>query len=715
MSTLRVPHLRVAWHPDCAEGPGLADAIFRAFHLDPARPLDPSLDLPVAFGWRGEGQPPSPVPVHHTPSADQLPVLVLLVDDLMVAEQDVAFADAPGGLEGVISRWVGTTDRVFLPVSLSGHAFHLHPRVAAINYVRLEDLPALGHARSARLISRLTHELAREVLAARAALPAPGLRPAPVGLFLSHAKEDGDGIAGELLEYLARNSPVTAFYDSSGIAPGEDFAARLQVEVGHAVFVALHTDAWPTRPWCRWEARLARDHDLPFLLVEAGEQGGEESFPYPGAAPRIRWRGPTSCAAVVDAAIRVALRWELTRARLQARVAALGGPSKVLLVPHTPDLLDGLRAQRVVQSRTPVLLHPDPPMHPMDRDHFERHLPDVELLSQSELGGVSTRMPAGTLVQVSVSEPDDASLAAVGAGPRHVEAVQLAIARALLDRGASVAYGGDLREGGFTRLLFNLVEAANRRKNETQAVAPIETYVGWPLGLAYDRKVWAAFARTACRHVFPQPADPLIDLPQLSPDGKPFPSDRGPAERYAWSRGMTDMRMALAGPPVRNDDGRRPPKTDTGGKSLPVAGALVALGGRVGKFAGTVPGVLEEIVLSCRAHKPVFLCAGFGGATAVAAALLGLPAPITADAAQALLEELDITYAAAHAWAGPAHPLPSAQAMGQELRAYGDACTALGIQLSPEQHAELATTTDPDHIVRLVLAGLPSLPHAEHA
>jgi len=694
---VRSPHLRVAWHPDAVGASALAEAVFRAFHLDPARPLEPSLGLPVAFGWRGEGSAGGPIAAHHTPGDRDLPVLVLLVDDLMVAEPEEAFKGAPGGLEGLLDRWVGRPGCLLLPVALSEHAFRLDPKISAVNFVRLADLPVKGEARAARLISRLTHELAREVLGDGGS-PGRGLRPAPISLFLSHAKEDGDGVAGDLLDYLARNSPVKAFYDSSGIAPGEDFAARLDLEVRRSVFVAIHSDAWPSRPWCRWEANRAREADLPFLVVEAGEEGGEESYSYPGAAPRIRWRGPSSCPEVVDAAIRVALRWELCRARLTAKAEALGG-RRVLVVPHRPDLVDGLRAMRQGGEGLPLLLHPDPPLQALDRAHFKRHLPDLELRSagEGEGEGEGQEQTLKLRVQVSVSEPEEATLLAQGASLLHVKAVQIAVARALLQRGASIAYGGDLRPDGFTLLLFNLVEASNRQSGG-EGLAPIEAFVGWPQAIGNDRKAWAAFARTAIRHVMPQPEDPLIDLHELSPKGEKIDARKGDPERYAWSRGSSEMRQALAGI-------RSPP-----GKPLPEAQALVALGGKVGGFFGTVPGVLEEIVLSCRARKPVFLCAGFGGATALAAALLGLPSPVSRDEAWARLRRIDIEQASTHAWAGPEHPLPSAEALGEELVARGGASAALGTHLSEAQQAELATTTDPDTIVRLVLTGLAPVP-----
>lgn len=723
---VRVPHLRVVWHPDNQEGAWLAEAIFRTFQLDPQHPLDPSLGLDVTFGWVGEGEARGVVPRHNQPPADSQPVLVLLVDNLMVAEPDRAFAGAQGGLTGVVRRWTDDEDTLLLPVALSDHAFRLHPDIGAGNYIRLADLPAvtpgeldpktkkhgrpkapglMDEPRTRRLVSHLTHELARSVLLGQTGTPnSAELRPAPVTLFLSHAKSDGGGVAGDLLEFLARNSPVQAFHDSYGIAPGEAFEEQLHQAIDKCVLVVLHTDAWASRPWCRWEALTARRGQRPIVVVDAVEGQAEQSFPYLGNAPRIRWKGPESCDQIVDAAVQAALRHALDLRRLSileraAKQVAKATPSASFhLVPHQPDLLDGLQARKSATAPTVVLLHPDPPLGAQDRQLFTDHLADVTLVSAGEArAGIQRPDLKGRLIQLSVSETGDG--ADVGAGPVHIDAMQLVVARAILDHGAQLSYGGDLRDGGFTHLLFALVEAANRRAVRDK-LHPIVSIAGWPGSRSYQPQTWAAFRQTAVRYRLEQPDDPLIDLEELTTKRDAFEAADGPAQRYAWSRGLTAMRHVAVGLPAPGQVDLHP--------EIPPSGALIALGGRTTDFAGTVPGVFEEIALSCLAKRQVYLCAGFGGATALAAAILHLPqAPITEQEAWRILHRIDIEHAEVHAWAGADHPLPTAVGYAQAIVDSGpDAVTALGDQLSLDQHAELAGTTDPDRVVHLLLAGL---------
>ena len=42
-------------------------------------------------------------------------------------------------------------------------------------------------------------------------------------------------------------------------------------------------------------------------------------------------------------------------------------------------------------------------------------------------------------------------------------------------------------------------------------------------------------------------------------------------------------------------------------------------------YSGSIPGVVEETLLSLRAHKHVYISAGYGGAASAIAAYLGIP------------------------------------------------------------------------------------------
>lgn len=51
--------------------------------------------------------------------------------------------------------------------------------------------------------------------------------------------------------------------------------------------------------------------------------------------------------------------------------------------------------------------------------------------------------------------------------------------------------------------------------------------------------------------------------------------------------------------------------------------ARVVIGGRVEGYKGAMPGIAEEVLLSLKAGKPIFLVGGFGGCTRDLAETLG--------------------------------------------------------------------------------------------
>jgi hypothetical protein len=69
----------------------------------------------------------------------------------------------------------------------------------------------------------------------------------------------------------------------------------------------------------------------------------------------------------------------------------------------------------------------------------------------------------GRRIAISISDTSDMGVR--GLGKEHLEDAMAEIARHLLAWGAQLAYGGDLRPGGFTELLFELVNRYRRNEH----------------------------------------------------------------------------------------------------------------------------------------------------------------------------------------------------------------------------------------------------------
>ena len=92
-------------------------------------------------------------------------------------------------------------------------------------------------------------------------------------------------------------------------------------------------------------------------------------------------------------------------------------------------------------------------------------------------------------VAISISESPDMGI--LGFGKGHLRDAMADIAAHLLASGYNLAYGGDLREDGFTRLLFELVsrytpdpgpeQRGESVSDKTQSHHRVVNYLAWPV------------------------------------------------------------------------------------------------------------------------------------------------------------------------------------------------------------------------------------------
>ena len=186
-----------------------------------------------------------------------------------------------------------------------------------------------------------------------------------------------------------------------------------------------------------------------------------------------------------------------------------------------------------------------------------------------------------------------------------MEDAKIEIARHLISCGASLMYGGDLRDNGYTKKLFDLVDNYKLTKiPEEKSV--LTNVLGWPIQITLNNKVRASLSD---RIAFEETGLPN-DLPKTL-SAKKHLKPVTVKEFYVWNRTMSRMRGFM----TRNND------------------ASIGLGGKSVGFKGKYPGVVEEAYLSIKSGKPTFLIGAFGGATQdVIEALLGnIPERLTSE------------------------------------------------------------------------------------
>jgi hypothetical protein len=367
----------VVWHPNSQAAGELASQLYGSLHRSVDDPFGhDSLGIPVFFR--------SVAPAgHHAPLAIDLEradatAIVALLDGTVAGEHGAALRAYLGSVASEC-RHVGGRRRL-VPVCLDGRALKI-PALNAIHFVRADQDKGIDQID--RVVNGVVHHLTRLMRVAPEARE-EAVPPPPIEVFLSHARLDGAPIAERLRRFLLDGTGIEAFLDQHDIAAAWAFVSQIahRIAAEHVVFLAVLTDAFASREWCRTEIATARTERRPILVIDARAGAYTESLPFLGHAPMLRWQPEDSdfWRALLRLILREALRFAYVPAYL-ASVERLWQSSSEgsVHVPRRPDLVD------VVSSDCRRLLHPDPPLVPEEARLFRRPFRSLALVTPSTL------------------------------------------------------------------------------------------------------------------------------------------------------------------------------------------------------------------------------------------------------------------------------------------------------------------------------------------
>lgn len=287
---------------------------------------------------------------------------------------------------------------------------------------------------------------------------------------------------------------------------------------------------------------------------------------------------------------------------------------------------------------------------------------------------------SGKVIGISISDSPD--LQRLGFSAVHQKRALIEISRHLLAQGASVAYGGDLRPGGFTVDLVEMVKAYNEQA--TERAEKILNFLAWPLHLKTTVEWQAQHKNEVSIQIIPLPQD--LKQPPFNIDEKTYLEPNSTVNRYVWARCLTAMREQMA----RRIDAR------------------IILGGKVTDYKGAFPGIAEEAALAIAHHKPLFVLGAFGGcAKAVGEALLKespevLTQTYQANQSQDYAEMLEFYNQQSDQ--GKPHKVIDYSTLVEIFGNAGFKGLKNGLTESENQH--LLATEDLDEMVYLILKGL---------
>jgi len=378
----------ILWHPKFADGSSLAEVLLEHFRRKLYENVAGGTGLSVLFRSAPATGSSVPLPINFD-DAETTAIVVLaestLAEDTEWVDyvRDLATRTEAAGLRALV--FPVAVERAALNIGLEEQALRLDKWTGTEAELRL------------RLISKLTYEFCRMLRHYLEHILRPDKEDAElekylqrVQIFLSHSKHDGDGerIAKLIRDRLHADSNLASFFDVLDIPPGLRFQKVLLKQVRQSAVVAIHTDSYSSREWCRREIIEAKRGDVPLVVANCITDQDERGFPYLGNVPIVRM--DPHLANRIDVIIARLLDEVLKDFLWRCRVQLVGtADPAIVFVPRPPELISlaGLPPQASVPR--PTIVYPDPPLSGEEEQLFTDLAPQVQLRSMTEwLAGV---------------------------------------------------------------------------------------------------------------------------------------------------------------------------------------------------------------------------------------------------------------------------------------------------------------------------------------
>ncbi len=377
--------LYIVWHPNFAFGQSIARALREHFRRKLYENVAGGTGLSVIY--RSTVAPGTAMPLPINLDEAETTAVIVLADSNLAADADwVAYL---GDLaEKTEATGLGT--RIF-PVAIEASV--LRPLELEEQALRWDSWPGTADDRCTRLITELAYEFCRMLRHYLEHLKHPQaddhalekyLRK--VQIFLSHSKHDGNGetIAIAIRDRLHRGHGLASFFDVHDIPAGLRFHKVLLHQVRVSAMVAIYTDSYSSREWCRREVIEAKRWNVPLVVANSITDLDERGFPYLGNVPIVRVE-PTGGARIdfvvgrlLDEVLKDFL-WQC-----QVEVVRTSAGDAVTFVPRPPELITLAALPSADQVPHPIVVYPDPPLSTEEERLFADIAPRVQLRSLTE-------------------------------------------------------------------------------------------------------------------------------------------------------------------------------------------------------------------------------------------------------------------------------------------------------------------------------------------
>lgn len=377
----------VVWHPSFADGPAIAEILRQHFRRELYENIAGGTGLSVIYRYVAAPESTQPMPIDLT-DADTAAIVVLADNNLV---SDAAWTDY---VQELCSRTeaAGLGTRVF-PVEIdNGVLVRLGTNEQALLWARWDgELSERGR----RLTGALTYAFCRLLRHYLEYLTRPEEEEEAleaylkkVQIFLSHSKHDqhGEDIARCVRSKLYNTPGMDSFFDVYDIPVGLHFQKVLLHKVRVSAMVAIHTDSYSSREWCRKEIIEAKRWHVPLVVANSISDIDERGFPYMGNVPVVRLEpgGTDRIDVVIARLLDEILKNFLWRCRIALEQADGKLDPAVIFVPRPPELISLASLPSEADVPNPVIVYPDPPLSAEEEQLFAEVSPRVQLRSLTE-------------------------------------------------------------------------------------------------------------------------------------------------------------------------------------------------------------------------------------------------------------------------------------------------------------------------------------------
>jgi len=383
-------------------------------------------------------------------------------------------------------------------------------------------------------------------------------------LFLSHTKRDdiGENIAKSYNTFIHNDTRLKSFIDINDISYSDDIEKEIDDNLLDSIFVGFESDGYSDSNWTQYEVVVAKERNIPIVLVDCIEKRVGRRFPYLGNSLVLN---NSSIEENIKDILIEAVRLKANTEKMKY-FNSLYNYKDIKFLNNAPELLD---LQSIEED---VVIYPEPPVTDVEKRILEK--------SGKKIYTPLTYVCKNNLnknVGISISELNgdfDNGFENI-----HLYTAQEEIAKYLLYTKNNIIYGGDIRYKepfNFTKILAQMAGSYNNKSE------PIINHVCYPLDKNIDKNIELEYNGIIKFEKF-------NDLDIRHSDGiMPYSHDEA---LIPFAKNLSLMREMMAS------------KCDF----------RVMLGGKHFEYLGKYPGLLEEAYYTLKANKPLFLIGGFGG------------------------------------------------------------------------------------------------------